>query len=237
MFLLPNDSLDFRFPPVNLASPEGLLAIGGDLCSDRLLTAYRHGVFPWYNQGQPIMWWSPDPRAILFLDNLKISHSLRKTLRRNKFQITLDTEFRQVIQACAAPRTQQGIPGTWIHPEMIDAYVALHEKGYAHSVECWQEGTLAGGIYGIALGGAFCGESMFSRVTDASKVALVHLCRQLKSWDFDFIDGQISSPHLTRLGSQDIRRTRFMALLQSALQKPDRKGCWNEYSPSQQDNI
>ena len=226
MFVLPSDSLDFQFPPVDLASPEGLLAIGGDLRTERLLAAYRAGVFPWYNSGQPILWWSPDPRAILFLDKLKISRSLAKTLRKKKFRIRLDTRFREVIQACSGERSNQQTPGTWIHPEMIEAYCELHAKGYAHSVESWLDDNLVGGLYGVSLGGGFFGESMFSNTSDASKVALVYLVRQLQRWDFDFIDAQVSSEHLTRLGAEDIRRSRFMDILQQSLGKQTRQGTW-----------
>ncbi|KPK50002.1 MAG: leucyl/phenylalanyl-tRNA--protein transferase [Thiotrichales bacterium SG8_50] len=227
MFVLPTDSTNYQFPPVDLASPEGLLAVGGDLRSERLLAAYRAGVFPWYNQGQPILWWSPDPRAILFLDNLKISRSLAKTLRKEKFQVTLDTCFRDVVQACSGERPQQETPGTWIHPEMIEAYCDLHQKGYAHSVECWDNETLVGGLYGVSLGGGFFGESMFSYVSDASKVALVYLVRQLKRWDFDFVDAQISSDHMSRMGAEEVRRSEFIATLNRSLNKPTRQGRWH----------
>ena len=230
MFLLPANATSYQFPPVHLASPEGVLAVGGDLHTERLLEAYRHGVFPWYDEGQPIVWWSPDPRAILFLDNLKISHSLRKTLRNSRFNVTLDLQFRQVVEACSAPRAgskPSGTPpGTWIHPEMIDAYCELHQMGYAHSVEVWQEKKLVGGLYGLSLGGAFFGESMFNRATDASKVALVYLVRQLQRWQFDFIDIQIRSEHLSSLGAQDIPRDQFMTMLNRSLETPSRIGLW-----------
>lgn len=230
MFLLPTETSTYQFPPVDLASPEGLLAVGGDLRAERLLEAYRHGVFPWYNKGQPILWWSPDPRAVLSLDDLKISRSLRKTLRRGLFSITLDTRFRRVAEACSAPRAKTGQsdtpPGTWIHPEMISAYNELHHLGYAHSVEVWKNNELVGGLYGVSLGGAFFGESMFSHVTDASKVALVHLVRQLQHWQFDFIDAQISSEHLSSLGAMEMRRSQFITLLNQSLEKPTRVGQW-----------
>lgn len=231
MFLLPAETSNYQFPPVDLASPEGLLAVGGDLRAERLLEAYRHGVFPWYNEGQPILWWSPDPRAVLLLDDLKISRSLRKTLRRGVFSVTLDTQFRQVAEACSAPRAKAGTtgtpPGTWIHPEMINAYDQLHHMGYAHSVEVWNESELVGGLYGVSLGGAFFGESMFSHATDASKVALVHLVRQLQNWRFEFIDAQISSEHLSTLGAMEVRRSRFITLLNQSLEKPTRVGRWS----------
>jgi leucyl/phenylalanyl-tRNA--protein transferase len=223
MFLLSPD--DIRFPPVEFASPEGLLAVGGDLSAERLLEAYRRGIFPWYNDGQPILWWSPDPRMVLFPAELKVSRSLRKRLRRADYSVRCDTCFRAVMEGCAAPRRGQA-PGTWITAEMIEAYLRLHELGYAHSVECWRGEELLGGLYGVALGGAFFGESMFSRAPDASKVALVHLVRQLERWGFRFIDCQVSSAHLASLGAVEIRRNAFLALLEEALRLPDRRGPW-----------
>lgn len=226
MFILPSDSNDLRFPPVELASPEGLLAIGGDLCSQRLLEAYRHGIFPWYSGGQPILWWSPDPRAVLLPSKLKISRSLRQRLRRGLFHVTLDSDFAGVIKACAEPRAQNPKGGTWITMEMIDAYCHLHEQGFAHSVEVWVGDALVGGLYGVALGGAFFGESMFSRQSDASKVALAYLARQLDAWQFVQIDCQLPSPHLISLGAISIRRRDFLRLLDAALAQPDRPGAW-----------
>ncbi len=226
MLFLNSDATDLRFPPVELASPEGLLAVGGDLRTERLLEAYRHGIFPWYNEDQPILWWSPDPRALLIPDNLHISRSLHKTLRRGHFSVTFDRHFLDVIQACASPRPQYPQGGTWITAEMLAAYTRLHELGYAHSVEVWQGTELIGGVYGVALGGAFFGESMFSRVTDASKVALVALANQLKVWGFHFIDCQLSSPHLFSLGAREIRREQFLDRLAAALTLPDRCGRW-----------
>lgn len=226
MFVLKSNTADLRFPPVELASPEGLLAVGGDLRAERLLEAYRHGIFPWYNPGQPILWWSPDPRAVLFPSKLKVARSLRKTLRRKKFDVTLDTVFRDVIRHCALPRPGNPAGGTWIMPEMIEAYGVLHDRGLAHSVESWREEKLVGGLYGVAMGNAFFGESMFSRETDASKVAFVHLTRQLERWGYAFIDCQISSAHLFSLGAEEIRRHDFMARLQQALKQPDRPGRW-----------
>lgn len=217
---------DLRFPPVECASPEGLLAVGGDLRPERLLEAYRHGIFPWYNEDQPILWWSPDPRAVLFPSKLHIPRSLRRTLRRNLFSITLDTNFRAVIEGCAGKRTQYPDGGTWITPEMITAYTRLHELGYAHSAEAWLEGTLVGGIYGVAIGGAFFAESMFTSVDDASKAALVTLVRRLESWGFDLIDCQQDSPHVRRFGAEEIPRGDFIALLSEAVKRPDRLGRW-----------
>ena len=226
MFVLNPGSQDLRFPPAELASPEGLLAIGGDLRAERLLEAYRHGIFPWYNPGQPILWWSPDPRAVLFPAKLRISHSLRKALRRQNLTVTLDVAFRAVIQACAEPRRQYPGGGTWITPEMIEAYVLLHERGFAHSVEVWGDGRLAGGLYGVALGSAYFGESMFSRETDASKVGFAHLVKQLERWGYSLIDCQLPSEHLFSLGAEQIRRRDFLARLEQALADPDRAGRW-----------
>lgn len=210
------------------ADEHGLVAIGGDLRPATLLRAYRSGIFPWFSEGDPILWWSPDPRAALFPARLKIARSLRKTLKRRPYRITLDCEFRAVMQACAAPRTKSA--GTWITREMVEAYCVLHTRGYAHSVEAWRGGELVGGLYGVALGGAFFGESMFSHATDASKVALVHLVRQLDRWGFRMIDCQLPSPHLFSLGAEEIRRREFMHLLDECLALPERRGRW-EFDP------
>lgn len=226
MFVLSRDSDDWRFPPVELASAEGLLAVGGDLRPDRLLAAYRGGIFPWYNEGQPILWWSPDPRAVLAPENVKISRSLRKSLRTSTFEVTLDAAFRDVMRACAAPRVNSATGGTWITPAMLDAYCALHERGYAHSVESWHKGQLAGGLYGVALGAIFFGESMFSRRMDASKVALVRLARQLQKWGYRVIDCQLPSAHLESLGAQLIPRRHYLALLEEALHLPGHAAPW-----------
>ncbi|CAG0927813.1 MAG: Leucyl/phenylalanyl-tRNA--protein transferase [Rhodocyclaceae bacterium] len=194
------------FPPVETAlrRPNGLLCAGADLSPDRLLAAYRRGIFPWYSEGEPILWWSPDPRMVLLPEEVKISRSLMKALRRGAYEVRLDTAFAEVIRACAGPRRDQD--GTWITPEMQQAYVRLHEMGHAHSVETWIDGTLAGGLYGIALGRAFYGESMFSRVTDASKIALAHLARYLERLGFAVIDCQMKTAHLASLGAREIRR-------------------------------
>ncbi len=217
-----------RFPPVEAATPEGLLAIGGDLSAERLLEAYRHGIFPWYNPGQPILWWSPDPRTVLYPDRIRISRSLRKTLRRGHLCVTFDTEFRAVMLACAAPRAQHPGGGTWITDDMVQAYCALHGQGMAHSVEVWKGRELAGGLYGVALGGVFFGESMFTRVTDASKVALAALANRLRQWGYRLIDCQVPSPHLTSLGAEEIPRAQFLAELETGLNRPGRHGRWSE---------
>lgn len=225
MYVLSADKNDFNFPPPELASREGLLAIGGDLRCERLLAAYRQGVFPWYNDGQPILWWSPDPRAILFPNKIKISRSLRKTLKSGEYEATLDTAFQDVMQACAAPRHKQG-HGTWITHDMVAAYVELHRRGFAHSVEIRRQGELVGGLYGVALGGAFFGESMFSLATDASKVALVRLAQQLQAWGFKFIDCQLPTTHLLGLGAEEMPRKAFLELLNGALLAATRTGPW-----------
>ena len=217
---------DLRFPPVELASPEGLLAVGGDLRPERLLAAYRHGIFPWYSDDQPILWWSPDPRTVLFPDKLHISRSLKRSLRPGQFVVTLDQCFRDVMQHCAGPRPQYPDGGSWITKAMLEAYAKLHELGYAHSVETWQEGQLVGGLYGVALGGAFFAESMFTKVDNASKVALVSLVRQLQVWGFRLMDCQQSSPHIKMLGAEDIPRRDFLAHLAVALTLPERHGRW-----------
>ena len=226
MFVLSANGQDLRFPPVEQASPEGLLAVGGDLCPERLLEAYRHGIFPWYSDDQPILWWSPDPRTVLFPNKLHISRSLKRSLRPGLFSVTLDTCFLDVMQHCAGPRSQYPDGGTWITAKMLEAYRRLHELGYAHSVETWQEGQLVGGLYGVALGGAFFAESMFARTSDASKVALVSLVRQLQTWGFRLMDCQQSSPHVTALGAEAIPRLDFLNHLTAALALPDRHGHW-----------
>ncbi len=214
------------FPSVEHAfrEPNGLLAAGGDLTPARLINAYRSGIFPWYNEGQPILWWSPDPRAVLFPSRLKVSRSLRKTLKKGEFKVTLDTAFRQVMQACAAPRTDDG--GTWITDDMLDAYCRLHELGIAHSVEAWRGDELVGGLYGVAIGRVFFGESMFSRATDASKVAFVHLVQQLERWGYAVIDCQVGSSHLQSLGAEDISRADSKKLLEQWRDIPGRAAPW-----------
>ena len=226
MFRLSVNPSDLRFPPVEQASPEGLLAIGGDLRPERLLEAYRHGIFPWYSGDQPLLWWSPDPRTVLFPEKLHVSRSMKRSLRPGLFSVTLDRCFRAVMTACAEPRPQYPDGGTWITAEMLTAYTRLHELGYAHSVETWAEGELVGGLYGVALGGAFFAESMFTHTSDASKVALVSLVRQLQNWGFRLMDCQQSSPHIKMLGAEDIPRREFLDHLTAALILPDRHGNW-----------
>jgi len=197
------------FPEVEraLAEPNGLLAAGADLSLPRLLEAYRNGIFPWFSHDQPILWWSPDPRMVLFPAELKVSRSLARTLRNARFEVHADTAFDAVVEGCRQPR--RGESGTWITEEMAEAYGTLHRAGFAHSVETWLDGKLVGGLYGVALGRAFFGESMFARVSDASKVALVALARQLQYWDFGVIDCQMNTAHLASLGAREIPRSEF----------------------------
>ena len=214
------------FPPVNtaLSTPNGLLAAGGDLSPQRLIEAYRRGIFPWFNEGEPVLWWSPDPRMVLFPQELKISRSLRKTLKRGNYEIRADSAFKQVMEACAAPRGDQA--GTWIHAEMIAAYEKLHEMGMAHSMETWIEGELVGGLYGVGQGKMFFGESMFFRVSDASKIAFVHLVTQLQRWGFEMIDCQMKTEHLASLGAREISRNEFRQKLKELVHYPERGKKW-----------
>ena len=214
------------FPPPRLAREDGLLAIGGDLSQERLLLAYRLGIFPWFAGDTPIMWWSPDPRLVLYPVELKVSGRLKRTLRKNSFHATMDHAFRQVISACGEVRLKAG-EQTWIGADMIAAYCRLHESGFAHSVEVWYGKELAGGLYGISLGGCFFGESMFTRFSNASKVALVNLVDHLIKYDFDMIDCQIYTAHLARMGARKIPRHQFLAQLKGSLQKPTIQGKWS----------
>jgi len=214
------------FPPVEsaLLYPDGLLAAGADLSPQRLIDAYRRGIFPWFSAGEPILWWSPDPRMVLFPGELKISRSLAKRLRRREFEVRLDTAFAEVMLACAAPRPGAG--GTWITPQMRQAYLRLHELGWAHSVESWVEDELAGGLYGVAIGRAFYGESMFARRDDASKFALAHLARYLEGRGFGMIDCQMSTAHLASLGAREIPRSEFVSALRDLTQGGEAPGRW-----------
>lgn len=214
---LQRDSLSF--PPLEkaLREPNGLLAAGGDLSPERLIQAYRHGCFPWYQQGQPLLWWSPDPRTVLFPNELHISRSLHKVLHRGIFQVTFDHDFAAVIQACAEPRSYAD--GTWITPSMQTAYMELHRRGIAHSVEVWQDGVLVGGLYGLAMGQLFFGESMFSRTDNASKVGFVSLVSRLKDWGFVLIDCQMPTQHLHSLGAREIPRSEFAQYLRQFLDR------------------
>ncbi|HEX6999239.1 MAG TPA: leucyl/phenylalanyl-tRNA--protein transferase [Gammaproteobacteria bacterium] len=214
------------FPPAGsaLTEPNGLLAAGGDLRPERLLAAYRRGIFPWYAEGQPILWWSPDPRTVLWPERLKVSRSLRRTLARRTFEVTVDTSFEEVVAGCAAPRRYAD--GTWITAEMAEAYSRLHRLGWAHSFETRQAGRLVGGLYGVAIGRVFFGESMFSRATDASKVALHHLVEHLKRHGFALIDCQVASEHLASLGATPMPREEFVRLLRELCDPPGTPGPW-----------
>jgi len=221
------------FPPIQsaLKDPNGLLAAGGDLSSERLLDAYRHGIFPWFSEGDPILWWSPDPRMILIPAELKISRSLGKSLRNRSYEARFDSAFDEVMAGCAAPR--KGEPGTWISGAMIEAYRGLYRLGYGHSVETWIDGELAGGLYGVAIGRAFFGESMFSHARDASKIALAALVAHLRSAGFGLIDCQMRTRHLESLGAREIPRRRFSGLLEELIHYPHSPGSWAGASVAQ----
>jgi len=214
-----------KFPPPRLATPEGLLAVGGDLSRERLLLAYRQGIFPWFSDDEPILWWSPDPRLVLYPQEFHRSRSLEKVIRRGAFRVTTDQAFETVIRECAAVRAAGG-EGTWIVPDMIRAYCDLHRMGVAHSVEAWSGTRLAGGLYGVALGSGFFGESMFARETNASKVALAALAAYLAAEDFGLIDCQVTTGHLQRLGAREIPRNRYLEELKRCLKAPTRIGRW-----------
>jgi len=223
VFRLPDEIV---FPSPDLADEDGLLAVGGDLSVKRLLLAYSMGIFPWYSDGSPILWWSPDQRLVLFPEELKISRSLRQTLKKGIFRVTFDTAFEEVMRGCAEIRRKDD-QGTWITEEMIEAYCSLHEEGFAHSVESRVEGSLAGGLYGVALGGVFFGESMFSRRSDASKVAFVGLVQRLAELGFRIIDCQMTTPHLISLGAREIPREEFLGRIKKALKISTPQGTWD----------
>ncbi|MCF6342858.1 MAG: leucyl/phenylalanyl-tRNA--protein transferase [Bacteroidales bacterium] len=222
VYLLTDEPL---FPSPGLADEDGLLAVGGDLSTERLLNAYARGIFPWYSDHQPILWWSPNPRMLLFPKDFKRHKNLRRTVQSGRFQIKVDSDFRAVISHCRQVNRKEQ-DGTWITQEMKDAYIRLHELGYAHSVETYLHDKLVGGLYGISLGGAFFGESMFHRVTDASKVALWHLVDRALQWNFDFIDVQQDTRHLKSLGAKTVDRKKFLVLLSESLKKPTLSGSW-----------
>jgi len=223
VFLLSDETV---FPPPHLAPRDGLLAVGGDLSQERLLLAYSLGIFPWFSKGEPILWWSPDPRLVLYPHELRISKSLRKVIKKDLFQVTMDLAFAEVIKSCAKIRRRND-PGTWIVEDMIEAYCKLHESGFAHSVEAWYEGELAGGVYGVSIGNSFFGESMFTRVCNASKVAFVALVEHVKGLSFDMIDCQVATEHLIRFGAREIPRVTFLRQLKKSLDAPTQKGKWS----------
>jgi len=222
VFQLPDEIL---FPDPSLAEPDGLLAFRGDLSPERLLTAYANGIFPWYSEHEPILWWSPDPRLVLFPSKLKVSHSLTQKLKKNYFSIRMDSSFEEVICACADTE-RENEDGTWITDDMKKAYIELHRKGFAHSVESYFNGKLVGGLYGVSLGKAFFGESMFHTMTDSSKFALYHLVEKAKEFGFIFIDSQVETAHLMSLGAELISRKDYLKLLKEAMQFPTNKGKW-----------
>ena len=224
--MIPWLAEDDPFPPVEeaLAYPNGLLAAGGDLSSERLLDAYRRGIFPWFNETDPLLWWSPDPRMVLMVDEIRVSRSLRRVMRSGRYRVSLDTAFTDVMVGCAEPRSDEA--GTWITAEMLEAYTRLATEGFAHSVEVWADEVLAGGLYGVAIGRMFYGESMFTRQTDASKVALATLVRQLERWGFQMIDCQMATDHLASLGAREIPRSEFVKQLRRLANEPAVASPW-----------
>lgn len=219
-----------RLPPprMALAEPNGLLAAHGDLAPATLLAAYRQGIFPWYSPGQPLLWWSPDPRAVFFPDRLHVSRSLARTLRRGLFEFSFDRDFAGVVDGCASPRGDGG--GTWIDAAMRAAYLRLHALGHCHSIECWHDGALVGGVYGVAIGRVFFGESMFSRMNDASKAALATLCRHLVAWGFELFDCQVGNPHLSSMGAVDLPREEFTARLATLCALDAAESAWQVHT-------
>ena len=222
VFLL-SDAMEF--PPPHLAARDGLLAVGGDLSVKRLIFAYRMGIFPWFSEGDPILWWSPDPRLVLYPNEIKISKTLKKIIKKKTFNVTMDLAFNEVINQCAQARLQNN-QGTWLVKDMIDAYCKLHRSGFAHSVEVWQQGELAGGLYGVSLGKCFFGESMFTRVSNASNVGLVKLSNYLNELSFELIDCQVTTEHLIRFGAREIPRPLFLDQLKVSLGAPTHRGKW-----------
>ena len=215
-----------KFPPVAYAEKNGIIAVGGDLSPGRLIEAYKNGIFPWFSEGDPIIWWSPDPRFVVFPGELKISKSMKQELRRGTFTITADKAFKEVIELCRKPRKHES--GTWITDDIVKGYTELHEMGYAHSVEAWRNGKLAGGLYGVSLGRCFFGESMFTNEKNASKAAFITLAERLKELDFDLIDCQVYTAHLESLGAVEIPRDEFSAILKYSLSKETLQGNWSE---------
>jgi leucyl/phenylalanyl-tRNA---protein transferase len=223
VYQLPKDIV---FPYPEEADPDGLLAAGGDLSLKRLLLAYSKGIFPWYSTGNPILWWSPDPRLVLDVNSIKISKSLKRVIKNNSFNFSMDTSFDLIINKCSTTKRNHQ-DETWIVDDMIKAYIQLHKAGFAHSVEAWADGKLAGGLYGVSLGKAFFGESMFADKSDASKAALVCLANTLKCWGFDFIDCQVTTGHLVRMGAREISRADFLKRLKTAIHHKTRQGKWS----------
>jgi len=218
------------FPPAWLARSDGLLCIGGDLSAQRILLAYEKGIFPWFSENEPILWWSPDPRLVLFPGNIKVSRSLKKTIKKNTFHLTMDNAFEETILSCSKPRRKE-YAGTWLVEEMIEAYIQLHKLGYAHSIETWKDDRLVGGLYGICLGGIFFGESMFSFEDDASKTALTALARHLEQHRFDLIDCQVTTNHLLSMGATEISRNTYLDIIQRSIKRTDLRNVWSPRIP------
>lgn len=218
-------SHELTFPPPSLSMPDGLLAVGGDLSVERLLVAYQSGIFPWFSDGDPILWWSPDPRMLLFPGEFHLAKRLERTIKQEVFAVRMDTAFDKVIAACASMRGPNR-DSTWITGDMKKAYCALHREGYAHSVETWQDGKLVGGLYGVSLGACFFGESMFSTVSNASKIATAALVRHVSQWESPLIDCQLHNPHLASLGAREVPRAKFLTMLERALAHETRRGTW-----------
>lgn len=221
-------SKELAFPNPSYAEEEGILAVGGDLSVERLLLAYANGIFPWFTEGSKILWWSPDPRMVLFPENFKISNSLKQLIKSKRYSISYDKDFKSVIKHCANVE-REGQDSTWITKQMQKAYIKMHKAGFAHSVETWLDGELVGGLYGVSLGRVFFGESMFHHQRDASKFAFYHLVQLLKNWEFDFIDAQQDTEHLKSLGANCLPRDEFLEMLDIAIMKPTYKGNWNNY--------
>lgn len=219
-------SKKIEFPPAWLARSDGLLCIGGDLSPTRLLLAYKNGIFPWFSKDEPFLWWSPDPRLVLFPKEINISKSLKKKIKKNRLKITVDRAFKQTIRSCAKPRKRMH-EGTWLVDEMIDSYIQLHHMGFAHSIETWRDNQLVGGLYGVCLGRSFFGESMFSFESDASKIALVALANHLRRQDFDLIDCQVTTDHLLSMGAHEISRNSFLDIISKSVKRKNLKNIWN----------
>jgi leucyl/phenylalanyl-tRNA--protein transferase len=228
--MIPWLERDEPFPPVETAlrEPNGLLAAGADLSPARLLDAYVRGIFPWFNEEEPPLWWSPDPRMVVFASERRVTRSLRRVIRSGRFRVTMDTAFADVVEGCAAPRLDQD--GTWITPQIFEAYSALAKLGYAHSVETWEEGELVGGLYGVAIGRMFFGESMFARRSDASKVAFVSMLAQLEAWGMPLVDCQVPTPHLASLGGREIPRPAFLEQVRLLVRRPPVPAPWRFYN-------
>ncbi len=222
-----SEDQNFEFPPVDHANPDGIVASGGNLSPGMLISAYKQGIFPWYNEGEEILWWSPDPRFVIFPEEVIVSRSMADILKKQVFQFTVDKDFPRVIKSCGSvPR--KGQKGTWITPDMVKAYIKLHDLGFAHSVEAWKNEKLAGGIYGISLGKCFFGESMFSFQSNASKAALITLCNMLEHADFSILDCQVYTEHLDSMGAEMIPRKDFIAMVNKGLEKKTIRGNWHD---------